>query len=124
MHHLSVLTARPHSMLFPSASFAGCAGLMVFVSGDDRSTPTSIGHTSATPLATSAHGDHCSTSSLVLFMDYASYTCLPLALGACLHVTSSPPSASADDTCYATPPYLSASTLASMMACTFSVCAP
>uniref|UniRef100_A0A453NUV9 Uncharacterized protein n=1 Tax=Aegilops tauschii subsp. strangulata TaxID=200361 RepID=A0A453NUV9_AEGTS len=97
---------------------------MIFVGGDDCSTPTSIGHTSATPLATSAHGDHCSTSSLVLFMDYASYTRLPLALGACLHVTSSPPSASADDTCHATPPYLSASTLASMMACTFSVCAP
>lgn len=93
MHRLSVLSARPPVTLFPSVSFTGSVGhspvisLMIFVGGDDRSTPTSIeGHTSATPLVTSVHDDRCSTPSLVIFMDYASHTLLPLALGACLHV--------------------------------------
>ena len=69
---------------------------------------------------TFAHGDCCSTPTpFATFtgcagaydsIDCASHTRLPLALGACLHVPSSPSPASMDDVRYAMSPPLAAST--------------
>lgn len=86
MCRLSVLVARSPVTSPHSVSSTGCVG---------RSSATSIMHMviiTASILLANFTGSAT---------DYVSHTCLPLALGACLDVTSSPPPASADDTrCY------------------------